>query len=290
MSSLLSPEDRRVVARLRLSPRRAHLGRQRGERVTKQKGVSIEFADYREYAEGDDLRHLDWNALARLGTAVVKTYEDEQDLQVHLLVDLSASMDFGTPSKREGAKRLGAALGGVALASGDAVRPVALGVNARPERTLRGLSGLARLERWLGAAGRPSPVPISQAVMQWASGDLGNGVVLLVTDGLDPALAGVFRPLAARGLEPWVLLVLSQEELDPDLEGDLKLVDPEGGEAVEVTANRATLEAYQAALQAHIDGLRQAAVSAGGRFALARPSDSVAEVLGQTCRREGWFS
>ncbi|MEZ5163391.1 MAG: DUF58 domain-containing protein [Fimbriimonadaceae bacterium] len=92
---ILSPREFRLLEGVRLNPRKSFLGRVRGERVTKRTGISIEFADYRDYTEGDDLRHLDWNVLARLDTPIVKTYQDEEDLAVHLLVDLSPSMNFG---------------------------------------------------------------------------------------------------------------------------------------------------------------------------------------------------
>ena len=81
--------DLRMLERLRLNPRRTSTGRQRGERLSKAKGVSLEFKDYRDYSEGDDLRHIDWNVLARLGTPIIKTYQDEEDLPVYLLSGVS---------------------------------------------------------------------------------------------------------------------------------------------------------------------------------------------------------
>src|SRR5690348_18424364 len=107
---VLEPKEFRLLEGLRLNPRKSFGGKVRGERLTKKKGISIEFADYRDYAEGDDLRHLDWNVLARLDSPIMKTYRDEEDLAVHLLVDGSASMEFGEPTKLEGAKRIAAAM------------------------------------------------------------------------------------------------------------------------------------------------------------------------------------
>src|SRR5205814_89806 len=98
---LLSPAELRVFEQLRPNPRRTFGGQVRGERLTKTKGISIEFADYRDYAYGDDLRHLDWNVLARLEAPVIKTYQDELDLAVYLLLDCSRSMSFGDPSKHD---------------------------------------------------------------------------------------------------------------------------------------------------------------------------------------------
>src|SRR5690242_7545435 len=121
MNLLLDSREFRLLEGLRLNPKKSFTGRIRGERLTKKKGISIEFSDYRDYTEGDDLRHLDWNVLARLETPIMKTYRDEEDLAVHMLLDGSASMDFGEPTKFEAAQRMAAAFGYVGLCAGDAV-------------------------------------------------------------------------------------------------------------------------------------------------------------------------
>src|SRR3954462_1112722 len=128
VATVLESGDFRVLEGLRLLPRKSFGGRVRGERLTKKKGISIEFADYREYTDGDDLRHLDWNVLARLGVPVTKTYRDEEDLAVHVLIDTSPSMSFGEPCKLDCAKKYACALGFLGLAGGDAVYPRALGI------------------------------------------------------------------------------------------------------------------------------------------------------------------
>ena len=149
---VLTPSEFRILEGLRFSPRKSFHGRVRGERLTKKKGVSIEFDDYREYVEGDDLRHLDWNVLARLEHPVIKTYRDEEDLAVHLLLDTSSSMSFGEPAKLEYAKRLACALGYVALCGGDAVYPRAIGAREQPLPGLRGRVSYPKLARWATSA------------------------------------------------------------------------------------------------------------------------------------------
>ena len=138
MTTLLEPREFRVLEGLRFNPRKAFAGRIRGERLTRKKGISIEFSDYRDYAEGDDLRHLDWNVLARLEAPIMKTYRDEEDLAVHLLVDGSPSMEFGEPTKAQAANKLATALGFLGLAGGDAVYLKRLGVREAPLPALRG--------------------------------------------------------------------------------------------------------------------------------------------------------
>ena len=109
-TGLLEPRELRTLETLRLRPNRAYRGSSKGERISKQKGVSIEFADFRNYSDGDDLRHLDWNVLARLDTPVIRTYQDEEDIVLYVCLDCSPSMNFGEPSKLSVAQRYAMAL------------------------------------------------------------------------------------------------------------------------------------------------------------------------------------
>jgi uncharacterized protein (DUF58 family) len=271
-------------------PRKSFGGRVRGERLTKKKGISIEFADYREYADGDDLRHLDWNVLARLNTPVTKTYQDEEDLAVHVLLDTSPSMQFGEPSKLDCAKKYACALGFLGLAGGDAVYPRALGNRERPLPALRGRSSMNRLTRWAeNLQPAEEPTTLNSALRQFAGASVRAGLVILVSDGLDPDVTTAIRILAGRGHEILFLQVLSHIELDPDLEGDLRLIDGEGGRPADITANGAVLKEYVERLRTHNDALRDTVLRVGGRYALIRPDEPFDKVLSHTLKRQRWI-
>jgi uncharacterized protein (DUF58 family) len=289
--SVLNPKDFRVLEGMRLLPRKSFGGRVRGERLTKKKGISIEFADYREYTDGDDLRHLDWNVLARLDVPVTKTYQDEEDLAVHVLLDVSPSMTFGEPSKLFCAKKFGCALGFLGLAGGDAVYPRALGARERQLPALRGRASFSRLTRWAEQLESPSDQgsPLSSALRQFASASVRAGLVILLSDGLDPEITTALRIVAGRGHEVLFLQVLSQVELDPDLEGDLRLVDGEGGAPAEITANGSVLKEYMDRLRTHNDSLRDTVLRVGGRYALVRPDEDFDTVLSHTLKRQRWI-
>jgi uncharacterized protein (DUF58 family) len=115
------PEFLAQLERLSLLSRRAFRGSVKGERRSPRRGHSVEFADYRAYGHGDDLRYVDWNVYGRLERLHVKLFVDEEDLCLHLLVDASASMRFGTPSKLVYAVRTAAALGFVGLVNHERV-------------------------------------------------------------------------------------------------------------------------------------------------------------------------
>jgi uncharacterized protein (DUF58 family) len=277
---------------LRLNPRKSFSGRVRGERLTRKKGISIEFADYREYSDGDDLRHLDWNVLARLDVPVMRTYQDEEDLAVHLLLDGSPSMEFGEPTKAEQARRLACALGYVALAGGDAVLPRAIGVREVAHRAIRGRAGYVRLSQWVQAvdsAGRKTD-GLAVSLRNFAKASVRHGLVCLISDGLDPDVAPALRSLAGRGHEVWFLQVLSPIELDPDLEGDLRLLDGEGGKVVEITANSFVLKEYRRRLTEHNQAIVDAVRRIGGRHTLVTADTPLDGFIKDVLKREGWVS
>ena len=242
----------RQLERLLLLMRSPVRGGLKGGRRSVKRGQSVEFADYREYTPGDDLRQLDWNVYARLERLFVKLFVEEEDVSVTLLIDASASMATGRPAKLLFAKRAAAALGYIALASEDRVAVSALtGRVARKRASMRGSGRIFRLLADLSAI-EPTdgPTDLVAAVRHAAAQLHGRGVVILISDLLDPAADKIIRELAATGSELIVMHVLSPDELDPLLEGDLRLVDVETGDGIDVTVDLATIDAYKARLSA----------------------------------------
>ena len=237
----------RQLERLLLLLRAPVRGGLKGGRRSVKRGQSVEFADYREYTLGDDLRQLDWNVLARLEKLFVKLFIEEEDVTITVLLDCSASMASGTPDKLQFAKRAAAALGYIGLASEDKVAISVLGGRVSRRRTsLRGSGRVFRLLAELSAiAPADGPTDLVAAARNAAAQLTGRGVVVLLSDLLDPAADRVIRELASTRSELIVLHVLSPQELDPPLEGDLRLVDAETGEGVDVTADLATIDAYR---------------------------------------------
>jgi uncharacterized protein (DUF58 family) len=238
----------RQLERLLLLMRSPARGGLKGGRRSVKRGQSVEFADYRDYSMGDDLRQLDWNVYARLERLFVKLFVEEEDVTVTLLVDASASMATGTPDKLLFAKRAAAALGYIALASEDRVAVTVLaGRTARRRAAMRGSGRVFRLLADLSAVTvADGPTDLVAAARHAAAQLSGRGVIVLLSDLLDPSADKVIRELAATGSELVVLHVLSPDELDPALEGDLRLVDTETGDRVDITMDLATLDAYKA--------------------------------------------
>jgi len=246
----------RQLDRLKVLMKQPVRGGLKGGRRSVKRGQSVEFADYRDYTMGDDLRQLDWNVYARLEKLFVKLFVEEEDVTVTFLVDASPSMAFGRPEKLLFAKRAAAALGYIGLASEDRIVVASMaGRVARRQVALRGSGRVFRLLATLsGIHPAEGPTDLAAVARHAAAGVAGRGVVVLLSDLLDPAADRVIRELAATGSELIVLHLLSPDELDPPFEGDLRLVDAETGDGLDVTVDLATIDAYKARLATWQEG------------------------------------
>lgn len=253
-ASLLEPDFLRRLARLRLAVRRRFAGATSGARRSKNRGSSAEFAEHRPYFPGDDVRRIDWNAYARLEELVLRLFVAEEDLSLYLLLDTSASMGVGEPRKLDVAKRLAAGLGYVGLSGSErvAVMPFAARL-ARPLPASRGRKRVGPLLRFLDELEPSGETDLSRAVDEFLSRSPRPGLVVVLSDFLDPS--GFTRPLdrlVADKHEPVLFHVLDREELDPTPGGDLELLDSERGRKVEVSLDARAVRAYRARLAAFL--------------------------------------
>ncbi|HEX5504027.1 MAG TPA: DUF58 domain-containing protein [Thermomicrobiales bacterium] len=263
----------RKLAQLDIVARRMRAGLLRGERRSTKRGQSVEFADFRSYSPGDDLRRVDWNVYARFERAFIKLYQEEEDRTVHVLVDASASMAWGDGAahKLTYARRAAAALGYIALAGLDRVAPalVSAGLD-RQGPVLRGAGALFRLLDFL-ATETPADgqTDLDAALAQYAARAHHPGPLFLISDLFCPGSgkAGI-AALAARGYEINVVHTLAPDELDPGLTGELRLIDRETGAARELTVDDAALARYRQALDRWRADL---AAHCGGRGVLYLP-------------------
>ena len=265
---ILDPDFMRKLDQLDLVSRKIFAGKMRGERRSKRRGQSVEFADYRNYVSGDDLRHIDWNIYGRLDQLFLKLFLEEEDLRVYLVVDASASMRFGDPSKLLFAKRVAAALGYIALANND--RIVLEAIAGEHEADLGGVRGRRNMFKVidylqnLTAAGAGD---LEQACRRIALRHQTPGVVILISDLLDKkGYQQAIRYLLGRRMEIYVLHVLAAEEVEPPLTGDLRLIDSEDGEAAEITISRPLLERYRATVTAFREEVRRFCSARGATY------------------------
>ncbi|MCS6836338.1 MAG: DUF58 domain-containing protein [Anaerolineae bacterium] len=292
--ALLSDETRRRIEGLAMQARRLRLGAQKGERRSLRRGTSLEFADYREYSPGDDLRQLDWNVYARQQRPMVKIREDEDDLAVHLLLDRSTSMalaqaDEDRPeagqAKWRAALAFAAALGYVSLGTGDRLALHSLGAPTAHfvGRGRRQLSGFLRA---LDALRPDSPVGLAEGLRTFALRERRRGLVWLISDlYADPPPWDELNALLAQGHELVIIHWLSPSEHRPVLHGELRLLDGETGQARDMTLDAALLAAYQRQLHAWSEAWRQGAARRGAAYLLADSATPTASLLLVDLRR-----
>lgn len=258
VAGLLDPDFIRRIEALQLTARKVLAGRLRGERRSRRHGTSIEFADYRDYARGDDIRHIDWNICARLDRLFLKLFVEEQELTLHLLVDTSRSMAFGTPEKLLYAKRVAAALGYIALINNDRAGVCAFRDNRLLTFTpARGRARTWALLQFLAELEGGGTTDLAAACRAFTLEQRTRGVVVLLSDLLDPrGFEHGLKWLLHRNHEVYVLQLLAEDELNPTLTGHLDLVDSETGEHTEVTISAPLLRRHRQMVDAFCTSVR----------------------------------
>jgi uncharacterized protein (DUF58 family) len=251
----------RKLNQLTLVASKVRAGAIKGERRSTKRGASVEFADYRDYTPGDDLRRLDWNVYARMERPYVKLLEEEEDLAVHILVDASKSMDWGKGDQHKFgyAVKLAAALGAISLGAGDALT-VFLIHNPEPgsfDRVSpqfgpsRSSQHLMRLLTFLESKKTGGTTDINASLREYTLAARRSGLAFLISDLFSPeGFQNGFTHLLSRGYEVVLLHILSPDEIDPPLAGDLRLIDIETGSSQEVSLDGGMRSLYRDRVQA----------------------------------------
>jgi uncharacterized protein (DUF58 family) len=250
----------RMALRSRTRVRASRVGRHRSH----GRGESLDFADYRPYSFGDDYRRIDHNLRARLGVTLVRLYEAEEELPIRLIVDASASMGFH--GKLRCAQEAAAVVTYLGLVGGDRVMPFVVPGAARAPY-LAGPSGRhpaawPQMEAWLESLHAEGAADLGASVGGVVGGQAIRGIVVLISDLLDPGWERLVDTcgVAGGGL---VLQVIGRDELDPDIVGDLRLIDAETGAVVDASATAPVLGRHGARVRSFIDDAAARARRAG---------------------------
>jgi uncharacterized protein (DUF58 family) len=311
--SLLTPELLRRLEQFQLLAARRAKSSSKGERRSRARGQSVEFADHRNYVPGDDFRYLDWNLYGRLDRLFLKLYEEERELPVRIFLDASESMTFGEPRKFDFARQVAAAIGYVALCGFDRVSvipfPNAQGraqtTQASAEavanynqqsavegalRSVRGKKSSMQFFQNLNMLNAAGGADLNEALRRGALEARHTGLAIVLSDFLDPAgyEAGL-TALVGRGFQVNCVQILAPEELAPTTFGDLRLVDSESGGLQEVTFGRYRMKAYQQTVQNFVQRLREYCTKRGMNFFMAPSNMDLQDLLLKQLRKaEVW--
>jgi uncharacterized protein (DUF58 family) len=304
---LLTPELLRRLEQFQLLAARRAKSSAKGERRSRARGQSVEFADYRNYVHGDDFRYLDWNLYGRLERLFLKLYEEERELPVRIFLDASESMTFGEPRKFDFARQVAAAIGYVALSGFDRASVIpfpdrANDANMDPGARIAELAARGALR---SVRGKRSAIQFFQNLSKLTAGGAANlnealrrgalearqaGVAVVLGDFLDPAgYESGLNALVGRGFQVNLVQILAPDELSPVTFGDLRLVDSESGAAQEVTFGRFRLKAYRQTVQNFMQRLREFCQARGINFFTASSNTDLQELLLKQLRKaEVW--
>jgi uncharacterized protein (DUF58 family) len=290
---LLTPEFMRELEMLRRRLEIQARSGELGERAAPRRGGSAEFQEHRPYAPGDDPRRIDWLAFGRTGQPVTKLFRAEEDAVVRLVLDASASQAFGSPSKHETAQRIAAAVGALALASGQRAelalsreRPDRAEALERLGRRKRGRAGTAELVREISRVTPEGRADLARAVRRVVESSARPGLLVLVSDFLDAGpVTSALGMARAAGHDVALFQVLDRSELEPDFEGDVSLVDAETEASVEVTMDAAAIEAYLLRLAGLAEELRAWSRRHGATYVRAMTDEPLLDVIRRFVKR-----
>lgn len=288
-TALLDAQMIRQLEQLELVVRRLNSGRMKGEKKSKRRGTGTEFADYRDYAQGDDPRHIDWNVYGRLDRLFLKLFHEEEDLRLTIYLDTSRSMGFGEPGKLLYAKKLAACLAYVALCNMDRV-VIEAGAAEHVEqmRPLRGKRQLRPVLEFLDAIEADGGTDLASGLRRMSQRNGSSGMKVVISDFLDKrgcegALKWLLRP------EDRVVLlhVLSPQEVHPELVGDLAIEDCEDGALTEISITAGLLRRYEQGLKALVGGLKEYSRVRGLAYHFIQSSVPLEQVILTALRQAG---
>lgn len=276
------------LERLAIVSRRRLMAHGKGDRRSIRRGTSIEFVDYRHYVAGDDPRQVDWNIYGRSGSLFVKMFEEEEVLTAHVLVDGSASMDWGTPNKAVYARQLASSLGYIGLSGSSRVQAGVLnGDTVTTFGPAWGRKHTAPLVQFLDGTRFRGTTDLNAGLRNYLLRSTDPGVTFLISDLLTPSFEIGLRALLDRHYELVVIHLLSPQELRPPMTGDLNLIDRETGEEIPITLNQEALDRYLQRLEQWCRETEQMCTRLGAIYERVSSADRLEHVLFDRLRRRG---
>jgi uncharacterized protein (DUF58 family) len=288
--SLLPPSLLQRLSRSKLRPRRAVASTGVGERRSKAKGVGMEFADHRPYQMGDDIRYLDRHIFARLGENHIKQFSLYQQLQVTILLDVSASMRFGEQSKFACAKALAAGLAYVALTGGDRVQIGAFSSDKLEwSSPFHGVQRVPALFHWLDNLEPGRTTNLSKTTRQAIEKMRSESLVVIISDWLTTDIETALTTLDLKRQELVAVQILAPEEEEPERlgSGEIRMVDTETGQEIELSLDAALLERYREHLENWSRSVRDTVREHRGLFLRVRSDADLGQIFLKDWRKAG---
>lgn len=261
-----------------------------GNRKSTQKGSSTEFSDFREYMPGDDIRRIDWNAYGRLDRYYIKEYMEEKEAVVNILLDTSASMDYGEKKKSDLACLLVSAFAYLGWSNMDRVTVYDMKKMQTPYVGTGGKNAIQGLLLWLEKCSFEGQVDVNEAIRHMPA--KGNGVTIIISDFLQEAFLEeeqeatrqLLRYLSYCKQKPILLHVMAREELEVSMTGTKNFIDAEDASTLRVTLEAPGIREYEQALKSFINTLQKECARNGASYVLCDTGKDINELLFQDLR------
>ena len=244
-------------------------GSSAGNRKSRSTGSSVEFSDYREYTPGDDFRRIDWNAYGRFDKLFIKLFMEEREAPITIFLDVSKSMDWGEPNKSIASRRLAAALGYMGLSGFDRISLVCINDCVQKLcRNVRGRNFFNRLTDMLETVGYSGESNLQKA-LEGYSLQTGRGITVIISDFFSAgSFEEVLKYCKYKKQEIYICHILSPQELQPDINDSVRLIDSETGHDLNITVTPALMNAYGKSLDSFKNLLQKACFKYGAHYSL----------------------
>lgn len=250
-----------------------------GNRKSRSKGSSVEFSDFREYAMGDDFRRIDWNAYGRFDKLFVKLFMEEQEAMINIFIDSSKSMSFGSPKKSELALKLSGVMAFLALNNMDRVCINSINKDSfKQSSAVTGRSMFDRCIAFLEAIDFIGETDLNAAIKKKEIRS--RGMAVIISDFFSPGgIEEAIKYLLFKKQDVFLIHVLSPEELNPELEGQVRLLDSETGNVMDVAVTPALLKQYHSKLNEFNNGIKEFCSRMGASYIQVSSSDSIEKIV-----------
>ncbi|MDX8361811.1 DUF58 domain-containing protein [Cytobacillus sp. IB215316] len=274
----------------RIQSKRQKRGFQQGARRSMKQGQSLDFSDYRQYQPGDDLRQIDWNIYARTNKHYIKRFLDEQELVISLYLDCSKSMNL-IDEKWLLAKRLAATLGYMSLSHDDRVGIFPVCSTDSPFFYKKGRAYANKAAFYI------SELTNSVSEQTTFSQSIANnivpksGVSIIISDFLEPLddITAALKKIQANRQELYVIQLLTEEETNPNYQGDLKLIDSEMNQQMNVSMLPSIKRNYVDRVNQHTEDLEQFCFDRGIGFIRCSTNETIEEIIFESLMPKGWI-
>lgn len=284
---LFDVEFYKKLENIALNVRKAVSGGASGGRKSKAKGSSVEFSDYREYALGDDFRRIDWNAYGRFNKLFVKLFMEEREALINIFIDSSKSMDFGKNKKSELALKLAAVISFLSLNNLDRVC-----INNMKDSSLdqsSAVTGKVMFQKcisYLENIEFEDSTNINDCIKKK---DLkGSGISIIISDFFDEdGIEAGIKYLLYKKQQVILVHILSEEELNPEMDGKLRLIDSETGQNKDIEVTPAILNKYEKELNSFINNLKEFSRKMGISYLQVCSSEAVEKIIFEDFVKQG---